>query len=294
MLKKMSFILLLISVCLGGCRFSFKTPQIRKVQDVQVQSISVDHSSMKLSIIVHNPNSYQIRLSKLELTLLDMNRERVGRASLGKELDLPAKKSINLDFDVNIQTRPMIRMVSSINHDLQFFVAAKGEGRAMGISKRFDFEEPYSLPVKEHLTKVIPSLSASGQELFKLTRTYVDDYGLSKSILNADFILLNPYGFRFNLKGFPAEIFIDGKKVGTGNLKTQLGFTENVFYKDGSMVFELSNLKSVFGAVKGAFKGEVKYQVKGKILIDAMGMELSAPYEYRGAIPISVWDLLLK
>jgi LEA14-like dessication related protein len=286
--------LVILALLVSSCRFSFKKPIVEKIQDLQLQSISVDNSSLKLSIIVKNPNSYEIRLSKLDLYLMDMNRERVGQASLQKEIILPAKKSINLDFNVSIQTRPMIRMVSSINHDLQFFISGKGEGKAMGISKRFDFEEPYSLKIKDQLMKAIPSLSAGGQDLFKLTRTYVDDYGLSKTILNTDFILINAYGFSFNFKGFPAEIFIDGKKVGTGNLQKQLAFNEKVFYKDGTMVFELSNLKSIFGAVKGAFKGGVKYSVKGKIIIDAMGMELTAPYEYSGIIPLSVWDLLLK
>jgi LEA14-like dessication related protein len=286
--------LILLSLLFSSCRFVFKTPEIVKIQDLRVMSISVDHSDLRVSLIVKNPNSYSIRIKRLKLNLLDQNRERVGMASLGKELDLPAKKSINLDFDLRIQTRPMIAMVSSINHDLLFIVSAHGEGRAMGISKEFDFEESFSLPVKEHLMKVIPSLKASGQDMFKLTRTYVDDYGLGKSILKADFILLNPYGFSFNLKGFPAEIFIDGKKVGTGNLKNQLSYDEHVFYKEGSMVFELSSLKSAFGALKGVFKGEVKYNVRGKIIIEAMGMEIKAPYEYAGSIPLIVWDLLLK
>ncbi|MCK9332629.1 MAG: hypothetical protein M0Q19_05570, partial [Candidatus Cloacimonetes bacterium] len=77
-------------------------------------------------------------------------------------------------------------------------------------------------------------------------------------------------------------------------LKSQLNFNEDVFYRDGSMVFELSNLKSAFGAVKGVFKGEVKYTVKGTILIDAMGLDMSTPYEYEGSIPLSMWDLLLN
>ncbi len=288
------FMLVLLTMLLGSCRFFFKTPEVVKIQDLKVKSISVDRSELSVSIIVKNPNSYAIRLKRLNLDLLDMNRERVGTASLGKELDLPAKKTINLDFDLLVQTRPMIAMVSSINHDLLFFIAARGEGRAMGISKKFDCEDSYSLPVKEHLMKVIPSLKAGGQDMFKLSRSYVDDYGLGKSILKADFILLNPYGFSFNLKGFPAEIFINGKKVGTGNLKNQLSFTEHVFYKDGSMVFELANLRSVSGALKGIFTGEVNYEVKGKILIEAMGMDIEAPYEYLGSIPLSMWDILLK
>jgi LEA14-like dessication related protein len=286
--------LALLVLVTSSCRMLFKSPQVQKIQDLKVESISVDHSKLKLSIIVHNPNSYDIRLSRLKLDLLDMNREKVGEASLQKEISLPGKKGINLEFDLSIQTRPMIRMISSINHDLQFFVAGKGEGKAMGISKSFEFEQPYSVEIKAELMDRIPSMSAGGQDLFKLLRTYVDDYGFSSSVLKADFILINAYGFSFKFKGFPADIFIAGKKVGSGDLENAMTFDENVFYQEGSMVFQLANLRSVWEAVKGAFKGDVNYTVKGTILIDAMGMELSAPYEYCGSVPISVWKLLLN
>ncbi|MCD8479369.1 MAG: hypothetical protein LRZ88_03455 [Candidatus Cloacimonetes bacterium] len=43
---------------------------------------------------------------------------------------------------------------------MHFFIAGKGEAKAMGISKRFDFEKPYSLSLKEHLQKSIPSMNA--------------------------------------------------------------------------------------------------------------------------------------
>jgi hypothetical protein len=46
--------------------------------------------------------------------------------------------------------------------------------------------------------------------------------------------------------------------------------------------------------LKGIFTGEVNYEVKGKILIEAMGMDIEAPYEYLGSIPLSMWDILLK
>lgn len=289
-------LLLLIPLFLlaSSCKMLFKAPEIDKIQDVRMRSFTPDRTEVEVSIIVHNPNNYEIQLNALRLDLLDKDRLRVGTAELSRKIDLPKKKSINLDMKVVLLTRPLLKSVSNINHDVHFFIAGKGEAKAVGISKRFDFEEPYSLSLKEHLQKSIPSMNAGGQEIFKLTRTYVEDFGLSKSMLNADFILMNPYGFSFNFRGFPAEIFIDGKKVGQGQLENQLRFDENIFYKEGTMSFELSNLKSLFGATKGAFKGEIVYTVKGTIILDAIGMELKNPYEFSGKIPVSLWDLLLK
>jgi len=286
--------LLCVLLSLSGCIFCFKKPTVDKIQDLKILSISPDKTELQLSVIVNNPNSYKIRVQSFELELLNQNRSRVGRANIGKEIILPKGKSINLDFKVSLDTRPLVKMVSGINQDVQFFVAGQGKGKAMGISRSFDFEEPYSLNVKDQLQTVMPRFSAKGQDLFKVQRTYVDEVSLSKSQLKVDFILLNPYGLTFNFKGFPATLLIDGKEVGTANLRTQMSFNEDIYYKEGTLIINLSNLKSLFGAVKGAFKGEIAYQVKGNVLIDAFGMEISNPYEFSDTIPVNIWDLLLK
>lgn len=290
--------IILLSLC--SCKMVFKQPEIVKIQDLSITEIQIDNSKMQLSIIVKNPNGYQIRLKELDVQMLDPNRVQVGEARLKKEINLPAKKSVQLDFLVNIQTRPMIHMVSSINKDLQFFISLKGKGKAKMISKSFELEEPYSISIKDYLPELLPNLGnmktgASGdQPLFKLVRTYVGNFGFSKTGLMADFILINPYGISFQVKSFPSEIFIGGKAVGTGNLKEELVFDENVFYRDGSMVFQLSNLKSALSAAKGAFKGNIDYEVRGKILVQAMGIDLEIPYAYFGVIPFSIWELLIK
>jgi LEA14-like dessication related protein len=293
-------LLLLVLLSLSSCRLIFQQPEIVKIQDLMVDSITIDNSTLQLSIIVRNPNSYQIRLKQLEVGMLTPTRQKVGEARLRKELDLPAKKSIQLDFFVDIQTRPMLRMVSSINKELQFLISVKGEGKALMLTKSFDFEQPYSIALEEYVQQLLPKLNsmgggpAEGQELFKLLRTYVGDYGLSKTALMADFILVNPYGISFKLKGFPSQIYVGGKAVGTGDIAKELVFDENVFYREGSMLYQMSNFKSAFGAVKGAFKGGIDYQVKGEIIIETMGMRLKVPYAYSGVIPVSIWELLLK
>jgi LEA14-like dessication related protein len=287
-------------LALSSCKFGFKQPEIVKIQDLTISEIKIDNSKLLLSIIVKNPNNYPIRLKELDVQMLDPTRVKVGEAKLKQEIDLPANKNIQLDFLVNVQSRPMIHMVSSINKDLQFFIAMKGKGRAKGISKSFEFEQPYSIDIKEYLPQFLPNLKritsgpAGDQPLFKLLRTYVGDYGITKTGLMSDFIVINPYGLSFKLKGFPAELFINGKIVGTGNIKKELVFDENVFYRDGTMVFQVSNLKSVVSAAKGVFQGGIDYEVRGTIQIQVMGLDLDIPYAYLGVIPFSIWEILLK
>jgi LEA14-like dessication related protein len=271
-----------------------KKPSVERVQDIQIVSINPDKSVVNVSLIVNNPNCYKIKLNRLSIELLNKNRGKVGTASLSKEVEIPKKASINLDFMVELDTRPVVKMISSLDQKVQFFIVGIGQGKAMRMGRDFDFDESYELALKDHIDSLLSRFSASGQSLFKVQRTSVEKVGLGETELHVNFLILNPYGFSFNFKGFPAEIYINNKQVGKGNLQNQMRFDESVYSKDGVMIFKLSNFKSVFGAVSGVFKGEVAYTVKGKVMIDALGMEINRPYEYKGSIPLSLWELLLK
>ncbi len=294
-MKKMMivYIVLILLMGLSGCKLVRK-PRVEKIQDIKVGEINPDKSTLKLSLIVHNPNCYKIRLQKLNVNLLNKDRAKVGEAKLSKEVTIPKKASVNLDFAVELDTRPVVKMVSSIDQQVQFFVVGEGKGKAMGFGKKFSFDEPYSLSLKDHLETLLSRFTAQGQSLFKIQKTSVEKIGIGQTELHVSFLILNPYGLSYNVKGFPAELFINGKSVGSGNISSQLRFDETIYSKEGVMIFKLSNLKSVLGAVKGVFKGEVAYQVKGKVMIDALGMDISKPYQYDGMIPLSIWEMLLN
>jgi len=294
-MKRAIRLLLIIAVVfsLTSCKM-FRKPTIERIHDIRVVSIDPDKSVISVSVIVNNPNNFKIRVDRLKLEILDKDRARVGHATLAGEVDIPKRASINLDFSVVLDTRPVVKMVSSIDQKVQFFVTGKGRGKAIGFSRDFEFEEPYELALKEHLEALLSRFNAKGQSLFKIQRTSVEKVGISETELHVHFILLNPYGFSFNFKGFPAEVFVNNKSIGKGNLKNQLRFDESIYSKEGVMVFKLSNVKSLLGSLTGVFKGEVQYTVKGKVMIDALGMEINRPYQYNATMPLGIWDMLLK
>lgn len=278
---------------LSSCKM-FKKPTVERIQDIKVVSINPDKSVVNVSLIIKNPNCYKIKLDQLSIELLNKDRGKVGTAALAKDVLIPKKASVNLNFNVELDTRPVVKMVSSLDQKVQLFIVGRGHGKALGTGRNFGFDEPYELDLKAHIESLLTKFTASGQGLFKLQRTSVEKVGLGETELHVSFIILNPYGFTFNFKGFPAEIYIKNKLVGKGNLQNQLYLDESIYSKEGVMVFKLSNVKSVLGAIAGMFKGEVAYTVKGKVMIDALGMEVNRPYNYNGSIPLSIWDLLLK
>ncbi|MCD8479370.1 MAG: hypothetical protein LRZ88_03460 [Candidatus Cloacimonetes bacterium] len=87
-------LLLLIPLFLlaSSCKMLFKAPEIDKIQDVKMRSFTPDRTEVEVSIIVHNPNNYEIQLNALRLDLLDKDRLRVGTAELSRKIDLPKKE----------------------------------------------------------------------------------------------------------------------------------------------------------------------------------------------------------
>lgn len=290
-LRIITLFILLIS--LGACKL-FRQPSLEKIHDVRIKKFGVDEIEIELSISIHNPNSYQLKIDKLDVELLNKDRIKIGDASLQNTVTTPKRRSSALNFRVKLQTRPTAKMVSISNQSVYFYISGKGRGHVLGFGKNFDFEEPYELDLKQYLETFIPRFEADGQNIFKLKRSYIKELGFTKAEMAVDFVLMNPFGLGFNLKGFPAEVWLDNTMVGKGNLANQMRFDESIHSKDGSMRFQISNFKALWAAIKGAVKGEIPYKVKGTVIIDAFGMEIRKPYEYSGSVPVSLSDFLLN
>ncbi len=287
------FCLFILLISLSACKI-FKQPSLEKIHDVKIKKFGVDEIEVALSISIHNPNCYQLKIDKLDVELLNKDRVKIGNASLQNTVIIPKRRSNALNFSVILQTRPTAKMVSISKQSIYFYISSKGHGKVLGFGKNFDFEEPYELDLKQYLENLIPSFEADGQNIFKLKRSYIKELGLTKAEMAVDFVLLNPFGLGFNLKGFPAELWLDNTLVGKGNLANQMRFDESIHSKDGSMRFQISNFKALWSAIKGAVKGEIPYKVKGTVIIDAFGMEIRKPYQYTGSVPVSLSDFLLN
>ena len=295
-MKRIAHIVMLVMMLtsMTSCKFLFRKPVVERIHDFRVKSINPDKTELELSLSVRNPNGYKLKLRKLDLELLNREREKIGVASLQKAVEIRKKKSNSLTFAITLDTRPTVKMINHSDQKLFLYLSGKGNGKVLCTSKNFEFEEPYEMDFRDQLKGVIGGFSAGGQDIFKLKRSYVEKLGITETELRVDFLIMNPYGLMFKLKGFPANIVINGKEAGKGQLLAPLNFDETVYSREGSMVFKVSNFKSIVGAVKGALSGEISYAVQGDVQIEAFGMDFSQPYGYKGEIPVSLSDIILN
>lgn len=295
-MRKLLFLACLALMMLGtaSCKFLFKKTVVEKIHDVKILAINPDKTELEVAISVKNPNCYKLVVNSMEINLLNREREKIGTARLLKKVEIPKKKSNALNFLISLDTRPAVRMLNHSEQKLFMYLGGEGVGRVMGVNKRFEFEEPYELDFKSKLQDVMAGFDAKGQDIFVLKRSYVEKVGLAETSLKIDFIIMNPYGLKFTLQGFPAAIRIGGKEVGKGNLLEPLAFDETVYSREGSMVFKVSNWKSIVGAVKGALQGEISYEVGGDVDISGYGMRFTRPFDYDGTISVNLSEILLN
>ena len=291
-MKKLALLLsVLMLLSMSACKM-FKKPTVDKIHDIKIVSMTPDVTNLLISVKVNNPNSYKLILKELNLKLLDKNRTEVGNALMKSSIMIPGRKSTAIDFTVKLDTRKTAKLISSADQIVFFYVQGKGKGKGLGFNNKIDFEEPYELNIKDYISDLLPRFTAEGKDLFKLQRTHISKAGITETEIVSEFMILNPYGMTFTFKGFPADVIINDKVVGKGNLEAPLSFDENVYSKDGVMTLKVSNFKSILGALKGVTKGEIEYKVKGNVIIDAFGMEITKPYEFKGAVPFNLAELI--
>lgn len=294
---KKTLVLLLSLVALTGlssCKFLYRSPKVEKVHELKVASIDPDKIKVELSLRVLNPNRYKLTLTDLEVDLLSKNREKIGAAKLSRSVEIPPKKSNALDFNLTLDTRPTVKLVNHSQQKVFVYIAGKGAGKVACSKQKFRFEEPFEIDVKEELQHSIASFQVSGEDVFKIKRSYLGKLGLTESQILVDFLIMNPYGFKFSLEEFPSTITIGNSETGRGNLDKALYFDETVYSREGTMIFKVNNLKAIYNLAKGAINGELSYRVDGDVNIRAYGVEFQKPYSYRDLITISITDELLK
>ena len=295
MKKTLVLILSLIALLgLSSCKFLYRSPKVEKVHELKVASIDPDKIKVELSLRVLNPNRYKLTLTDLGVDLLSKNREKIGTAKLSRSVEIPSKKSNALDFDLTLDTRSTVKLVNHSQQKVFVYIAGMGQGKVGCSKQRFTFEEPFEIDIKEELQNSIGSFQVSGEDIFKIKRSYMGKIGLTESQILVDFFILNPYGFKFSQEDFPATITIGNAESGVGNLDKALHFDEKVYSREGTMIFKVNNLKAIYNLAKGAINGEVNYRVDGEVKIKAYGVEFQKPYAYRDFMTISITDEILK
>ncbi len=284
----------LAMLSLASCKFFFKSPKIDRIHDVKVVSIDPDKIRLELSISVLNPNRYKLKLNEMSVELLNKNREQIGTASLNRAVEIPGRRANALDFSITLDTRPTVKLVNYSDQKVFVYIAGKGSGKVLGTNQTFLYEEPFEIDIRDQLKNVLSTFKANGDDIFKIKRSYLGKVGITETQVLVDFIIMNPYGLKFTVADFPANITIGNAETGSGNLDKTLSFDETVYSREGTMVFKVNNLRAIYNIAKGAINGEVSYRVDGRVKIQAYGVDIEEPYSYRDLITISITDDLIR
>jgi len=315
-MKHIIIILSALTLLITSCAL-FKSPKFERVNSFQLRELGIAQSKMDLSIVVSNPNWYEIQVKNLEVTVLDKSNSRLSDIRLYQPIDIPKHSADTVYLDIDVDTRAVARIISKSANKVEFIVKARADAKVMGIGKHLEIEQPQSVNFTQILAKVLPQIpedytiptiqtgkkknvkppagttlkaevvvSPTPPEIFKVMKTSITDIGFKETELTVKFMMFNPFGLTFTLNDFPAEVWINDKHAGTGNLGKPISFDENVQYREGEIVFNLKNFNSILIAFKGITSRELNYKVNGTLLAEGFGAKISKPFHFNGTVVI--------
>jgi LEA14-like dessication related protein len=308
---------ILLTVALLMCSCSvFKAPKFERLNQVELKDITVDHTSLDLSLVISNPNWYAITVRSLKVEVTDTNSVSLGNIVMTQPLKLEKHKADTVYFDILLDTRKVTKLVSHSAQNVRFIVKANAVAKVFGVSKRVKLEQPQGVNFTKILEELLPNIPSEIQiptlvadkrrriqitdpskksspikaDIFKVMKTSITDVGFKESELTVKFELLNPYGISFTFRDFPSEVYINDKYAGKGKLAQPLFFDENVFKREGELVFELNNWNSILLASRVLFKKDMDYRVNGTLLAEGFGTSIRKPFIFRGTVEIGKKD----
>jgi LEA14-like dessication related protein len=311
--------LLAVSVLFCSCSL-FKAPVFERINDVQLNDLTPDHTTLDISIVITNPNWYSITVKKLQIEVEDRNREKLGNIVMTQPLKMERHEADTVYFEIRMDTRKVAKLLSYSSQKVEFTVKAEALAKVFGISKRVKLEQRQEINFTKIVEDLLPSISSEVEipaistnnktgkliirdpdikppnnspfkpDMFKVIKTSVTDISFKETELTVKFMLLNPYGLAFTFRDFPSDVWINDKYAGKGRLSKPLVFTENVFSAEGEIIFDLNNFNSLLLASGALIKKDLRYLVNGTLMVDGFGTKISKPFKFRGTVEIGKKD----
>ncbi len=145
-----NYILLsLTALTLTSC-FSYKELALGDVKDVKLNKVGNGGIEIQAGIQVENPNTYKIKVKKIDADLL-INGKNVGKMHLSKKVVLPKKSDQVHDFAVNTQLSNLLSAMPSIFFGGTINLQMKGyiKGKVFIFSKKFPIEAEKEISSKD-------------------------------------------------------------------------------------------------------------------------------------------------
>ena len=151
------------------------------------------------------------------------------------------------------------------------------------ISLPVDINVLFKVMVKEQLAGAIER-DTKDDKVIEIKSAGLKKLSLGESVVDVEFVIKNPYGIEFSVKGYPSTIFINGEESGSGNIINEIPVKKTGTESAGKVSYKLSNSKTLTSLFNSLFSRKLEYQTEGDLLINILGYDIQFPYMMKGVL----------
>lgn len=152
--NKIFLFIILSSIGISACNFENKKPEFKRIENLNVKSLSTTITEITADLVVYNPNNVSVFLNKTEIDVF-ANEIKISQISQTKNTEIRKKSEFKIPIKANLNLIDLIKNESSILNlinssissfenkkiDLNFSGTAKFETAGIGFDVPIEYQE---------------------------------------------------------------------------------------------------------------------------------------------------------
>lgn len=264
------------------CSPTGTAPEIIDVTDIKILELKSDSLKLNIYVLALNKNDSDVDIDDVYLNLM-INNDIIGSALSDGEISIEKFDTSTVSFYANLNTLKTIELASEKKDTIN--LRLKGEVTAdlglISIPVKVDLKHKFDLQKK--LTETIEK-DTKNNKLLKVGAARLKSLSLGNSTVEVEFKLTNPYGIDILLKDYPSQIFINENKSGEGNITKEILLQKENSTANGSVKYELNNVKTISSLFGSILKRKLEYRTGGTIKLEILGYNIQFPFNFEGEL----------
>lgn len=257
-------------------------PEIIDVTEIKILELKSDSLKLNINVLALNKNDSDIDIDNVYLNLM-IDNDIIGSALSAEEIRMKKFDTSTVSFYANLNTLKAIEIASEKKDTIN--LRLKGEVTAdlglISIPAEVDLKHKFNLQKK--ISETVEN-DTKRNKLLKIGAAKLKSLGLANSTVEVEFKLTNPYGIDILLKDYPSQIYINEDKSGEGNITTEILLQKENLTAEGSVIYELKNVKTISSLFGSILKRKLEYRTGGIIKLEVLGYNIQFPFNFEGEL----------
>jgi LEA14-like dessication related protein len=277
-----SAVVLLFVVNTFLCTPTGIAPEIIDVTDIKILELRSDSLKLDIRVLALNRNDSDVEIEDVFLNLI-IDTDTIGSAFRSEKITMGRFDTSTVSFYANLYTLKAIKLASKKKDTIN--LRMKGEVTAdLGlITMPVEVDLAHKFDLQKELSETIEK-DTKNNKLLNVESAKLNSVSLGESTVEIEFKLTNPYGIDILLQNYPSQIFINENKSGEGNIASEILLQKEKSTADGSVIYELSNVKTISSLFGSILKRKLEYQTNGMLKLKVLGYNIQFPFNFRGEL----------